>query len=238
MIIKAKTIRLASLFSLAALLGNLFLPGTAFGQTAGSTGSSIDVTRTPYLSFNQTPVSFSFPPTATSGVARHVFSNSDGNLDCAASCLIVEDTRNSGGFVIQAQATDFVSGNTTISASNLRVISTAAVNATISGFINNNVYYATENNAPNLTIKAPVNATGIGFGHPETFDQVQNIPQNNTLNTPVDILSGCLPATTGRDYSIAVGLAFDLLIPAYAIPGIYNSTITYTIIDYTQDSCP
>ena len=238
MIIKAKTIRLASLFSLAALLGNLFLPGTAFGQVAGSTGSSIDVTRTPYLSFNQTPVSFSFPPTATSGVARHVFNSTDGNLDCAESCLIVEDTRNSGGFVIQAQATDFISDKSTINASNLRLVSTAAVNTTIGGFTHDNVFYATENSAPNLTISAPVNATGTGFGHPEIFDQVQNRPQNNTLNAPVDILSGCLPATTGRDYSVAIGLAFDLLVPAYALPGIYNSTITYTIIDYTQDSCP
>jgi len=224
--------------SISTLLVIFMPPITAFGQTAGSTGSSIDVTRTPYLSFNQTPTSFSFPSTATSGVARHVLSNTDGNLDCAASCLIVEDTRNSGGFVVQAQSTDFISGNNIISASGLRIVSTSSINTTISGFADNDVFYATENNAPNRTINTPVSATGTGFGHPETFDQVQNRPQNNTLDKPVDIMSSCLPPTTGRDYSVAVGLAFDLMIPAYAIPGSYNSTITYTIIDYTQDSCP
>ena len=218
------------------------LPGLAFGQGSGNAGSSITVGRTSYLSFVEIPDSFAFSATTTSGASHHVFNTPDGPMG-EGKFLAVSDTRNSGGFVVQAQTTNFTSGGNTINASALRTVSTSSLSYPPGSTVVGNVHYytgyaGTPDNPTTQTVAAPVNAISTNFGQAATFDEVQSRPENNALNAPVDILSGCLPATQGRIGTMGVGLTFDLLVPAYAVPGIYNSTITYTIIDYTEDPCP
>ena len=225
-----------------ALAALLIVPALTFAQDAGSAGSSINVERFPYLSFVEIPTSFTFASTSTGGSSHHLFNAPDGPL-AEGKFLAVSDTRNSGGFVIQAQATDFISGENTISAANLRIVSTSSLSYDPDSTIINNVhYYSGYTGTPDLQttqlVATPVNAASTNFSQAATFDEVQTRAGLNLLNAPVDILSGCLPPTQGRIGSMGLGLAFDLLVPAYAIPGIYNSTITYTIIDYTEDTCP
>jgi hypothetical protein len=233
---------IAAILAAGALALATLWPGLTLGQDSGSAGSSITVERTPYLSFIEIPDSFSFSTTATGGNAHHVFNTPDGAIS-TGKFLAVSDTRNSGGFVVQTQSTDFTSGANSISAANLRVVSTSSLAYSPGSIVVGDIHYYTGfSGTPNLaetqTVKAPVNASGTNFSQAATFDEVQNRPENNTLNTPVDIMSGCLTAGQGRIGTMGVGMAFDLLIPPYAFPGTYNSTITYTIIDYTEDPCP
>lgn len=232
----------ATLLAAVMLAGTLILPGVSSAQDAGNAGSSINVERFPYLSFVEIPGSFAFTATPAGSSLHHVFNTPDG-LMAEGKALAVNDTRNSGGFVVQAQTTDFISGTNTISGSNLRVVSTSAFAYDPGGTVTNNVFYytgyaGTPDVAATQTITAPVNSASTNFSQVATFDEVQARPQDNSLDTPVDIMSGCLPPNQGRIGTMGLGLAFNLLVPPYAVPGIYNSTITYTIIDYTEDICP
>jgi len=232
----------AALLASGALIAALLWPGLTLGQGAGSAGSSVTVGRTPYLSFVEIPDSFAFSTTATAGAPHHVFNTPDGPMG-EGKFLAVQDTRNSGGFIVQAQTTNFTSGGNTINASALRTVSTSSLSYSPGSTIVGNVHYytgyaGTPDVPTTQTVTAPVNAIGTDFSQAATFDEVQSRPENNALDTPVDILSGCLTAAQGRIGTMGVGLAFDLSVPAYAVPGSYDSTITYTIIDYTEDPCP
>ena len=220
----------------AASLASMALVSTVDAQVSGSAGSSIAVTRTPYLSIDAIPDSFAFPAVSARSTERDVFNSPDGALS-EGMIIQVTDARNSGGYILQAQASDFTGGGNITPASSLRVVSTASFDTPVDSAISNNVHYLNPFTGPQ-TVVAPVNAASTNFGQAVVFDEVQNIPKNNSLNTPVDILKSCLPANEGRVGAMAVGLAFALKIPPYTVPGEYNSTITYTITDYTEDSCP
>jgi len=211
----------------------------ANAQTLGATGSSIVVTRTPYLSIDAVPASFGFPAVTARGTGRDIFSNADGALP-ADKTISITDARKSGGFILQAQSSDFTSNGNVIPASALRVVTTSSFDRTSdgssSGSENNGVFYADPFTGPK-TLTAPVNAASTNFGQIATFNDAQTI-HDNSLNNPVDILKGCLPATDGRIGTMSLGLAFSLNIPSYIVPGEYDATITYTIIDTTSDACP
>jgi hypothetical protein len=230
-----KTLTLLTQISLSAFLLNFFLPGLSFGQGSAPASSTVTITRVPYLSFEYIPSSFSFGAVTATGADQNVFNNADGLLPIAGNLLQVRDTRNSGGFLVQAQATDFTSGTDTINASNLRIISTTQFSTTFDGTEVNDVYYVTgydgtPNAAATQTVTAPINAATTNFGQAVTF--------SNALDSAVDILSGCLTGAEGRIGAMAVGLTDNLTVPAYTPPGNYNSTITYTVTDYTEVSCP
>jgi hypothetical protein len=208
----------------------------AGAQVSGVTGSSIDVTRTPYLAIDTVPAAFGFPPIGARSSARVVFSDGEGPLS-ASRILRVTDARGSGGFTIQAQASGFMNGSDIIPASALRVVSTPSFDFSADSVVAGNVLYVNPFTGPK-TIIAPLSADGTAFGQAGTFDAVQDRTTGNTMEKPVDILKGCLPLGEGRTGSVAVGLAFALEIPPYAVPGDYSSTITYTITDHTETPCP
>jgi hypothetical protein len=224
------------LLLVVASLASLAFASLAGAQVSGSAGSSIAITRTPYLSIDATPDSFAFPSAPARATVRDIFSSTDGALS-ADKVIRVTDARASGGFILQAQASDFTNGINVIPASALRIVSTADIGVPPEGVVVNNVHYLNPFTGVQK-VTAPVNAATSEFSQAGTYDEVQNRPQNNVLNVPVDILSGCLPATEGRVGSMAIGLAFTLKIPPYTVPDTYNSTITYTITDFTSDSCP
>lgn len=221
--------QIVPLLLVAATLASTVFAATVLAQVSGSAGSSIIITRTPYLSIDAVPTSFSFPETPARASAREIFSNADGALP-ADKLISVTDARRSGGFTLQAQASDFRSGENIIPASSLKVITTSSVNDA-PGNTSGNVFYADPFTGPK-TVKAPLNAPSTDFAQTATFTDA------GILDGPVDLLNGCLPTTEGRIGTISVGLAFALNVPPYTVPGTYNAVITYTITDSTREDCP
>jgi hypothetical protein len=248
---KDKTQFLLAFGAVAITLAGI-LPAIAFGQTSGST---IVITRTPFLTMADIPTSFAFnggPETQesqevirSSSETQEAFSNANGALPAGTSTIAVRDTRNSGGFNLQVQATNFVSAqNPTdiIEASNLRAVITPVITPVPDATLIENVYYLTgyagnPTDGVTQTVRAGIVAVGTNFSSLDTFDEVESRLYNR-FNTPIEIFSACLSASQGRVGTMATGIAYALHIPPYTAPGNYYATITYTIMDDTQDSCP
>lgn len=236
----SKTASLAAL-SAVAFFANLLLPGLTLGQT----DMSIDVTRTPYLSFLSIPESFSFGSIPASISDTNVFSDDNGPLS-AAHTIVVHDTRGSGGFTLQAVASGpFVASgapSNTIPAANLRMVTSGTLSIVYDAIQNNGIYYlsgfvGTPDNASVQTVLAPLRATSTNFGTVTPFDEVEASPINNRLDTTVTLMDGCLTETEGRFGYMATGVSDTLLIPKYQQPGEYATTVTYTLTDNTPTSC-
>lgn len=236
----SKTVSLAAL-SAVAFFANLLLPGLTLGQT----DMSIDVTRTPYLSFLSIPESFSFGSIPASISDTNVFSDDNGPLS-AAHTIVVHDTRGSGGFTLQAVASGpFVASgapSNTIPAANLRMVTSGTLSIVYDAIQNNGIYYlsgfvGTPDNASVQTVLAPLRATSTNFGTVTPFDEVEASPINNRLDTTVTLMDGCLTETEGRFGYMATGVSDTLLIPKYQQPGEYATTVTYTLTDNTPTSC-
>jgi hypothetical protein len=246
---KAKTQFLPAFGTIAAVI-IFILPALAFGQTFGST---IVVTRTPFLSLVAVPASFTFNnipgspdvQVSASMQGQDVFSNLNGNLPAATSTIAVRDTRNSGGYSLQVQATNFVSIQNSaniIDTSNLRAVTATEMTATPDAQLVNGVYYLTgyagiPDAAATETVRAPLTATSTDFSSLGTYDDVGS-RAHNAFDAPIDLLSACLPPAQGRVGTMATGIAYTLHIHKYTPPGEYYATITYTLIDDTQDPCP
>ncbi len=236
---KGKSLKNLVVISLAAFLLNFFLPALSFGQQEEDAAINIVVSRTPFLSFTSLPTSFAFNNVTTALQDQQVFSNTDGDLDRANRLLEVRDTRNSGGFIVQAQSTNLQSSPDVIESSNLRIVSSTATTpaiddtgTTLNGVVYLTGYTGTPDAGTTQTVDASVNTENTNFGQVGTFDDVPD----NSLDAPVDILSGCLQLTEGRDGSIATALAYTLTVPAYTPSGEYSAIITYTISDCTTES--
>lgn len=235
-----KAISFATL-SVLALFANLFLPAISLGQT----DISIDVTRTPYLSFNSIPESYSFGAVPTSIADTNIFSDSNGPLP-ANQVLIVRDTRGSGGFTLQATTSGPFTAEgaptNTIPATNLRMVTSTSLVLIFDAFQNNGVIYlsgyaGTPDNTSTQTVIAPLNATSNQFGTVAPFDEVETSPMNNHMDTALTLMDGCLTASEGRVGYMAFGTSEVLLVPKYQQPGSYSTTITYTLSDNTPGSC-
>jgi hypothetical protein len=234
---KNRKIFAATLAFVCALF--LLICPAALAQTPTAT---VVITRTPYLTLVDIPASFSFGSLSVSKDAHDLFSNANGQLPAETNTISVQDTRNEGGFTLQAQAGVFVSAQNptdTISSSNLRIVSSSELDAAPGGDLLGNVYYLTGYAGSPTTgetenIATSVSATGTAFGDVATFDAVSG----NSLDGPVEIFSGCLSGSQGRVGTMATGFAFTLHIPAYTPAGEYSTTVTYTIIDNTSSSCP
>ncbi len=228
----------------AILIASFAAAAVTFAQDVPS---GIVVTRTPYLSLTSVPISINFGQYEPSGAGTNLFSNTNGDLPGDTNLIAVRDTRNSGGFVIQAQASDFTTtGTETFDAENLRVATSGLVAAgTVPAYelLQDNIFYldgylGTPSDGATQNITTSVAALNSNFGLVATFDEIEARPMDNSLDTPVSIMSACLPATSGRVGTVATGMAFNLTIPQYTASGDYFATITYTLMDYTEDPCP
>jgi|WetSurMetagenome_2_1015567.scaffolds.fasta_scaffold294253_1 hypothetical protein len=225
------------------MLTTLALPAPSLAQNVQS---GIVITRTPYLSISTLPASFTFGSATTAGSAQNVFSNGDDNLPGTTNLISVRDTRDSGGFILQAQASDFTSGTNAFSASNLRIATSGTLASGTepeNELLKNNIFYlygyaGKPDDADTENATTPIFAASSKFGQISTFNAIESRPAQNRLNAPVDVISACLPATSGRVGTMATGVAFNLNVPAYTQAGDYHSTITYTVMDFTQDQCP
>lgn len=236
----SKAVSLAAL-SAVAFFTNLLLPGLTLGQT----DMSIDVTRTPFLSFLTIPESFSFGSVPASITDTHVFSDDNGPI-AATHVIVVHDTRASGGFTLQAATSGpFVATGAptnTIPAANLRMVTSGSLSVLYDAIQNNGIYYlsgfvGTPDNASVQNILAPLGATSTDFGTVTPFDEVEASPINNHLDTTVTLMDGCLTEDEGRVGYMATGVSDTLLIPKYQQPGVYTTVVTYTLTDNTPTSC-
>lgn len=235
---RIKKKHIGAAIGLSTLVLNLFSASTVFGQAP--TGLDINITRTSYLSFINIPASFSFPSIPVPLVDTQLFSDANGYLNPISRALEIQDTRDSGGITVQAQATNLVSTTNpadVIPATKLRIVSTSSLGTMNSSIVNNVHYMAGFLGTPNAptveTILAPINAATTNFADVATFTAV-----GATLDTPVNILSGCLPAAQGRNGVFGVGLSYNLTVPGYTVPATYTATVTYTVTDNTQITCP
>lgn len=246
----------------SAFLLNIFLlastgsgqgGGGEEGRTQAGSGSTIQITRTPFLSFERIPDSFGFPSASASSLVQQVYSNSYQTTLSPERALIVSDTRNSGGFNLQLSSSGNLlpvggGGTPNIPASGLRVISSTEINpipADPPPTINDGIIYLTGFSG-DQNIVAPVDVAfneteGCNsFGDLATFinDNCRTVTpaSNNMLDNPVDLMQGCLASSAGRSGLIQIGLAYNLAIPRYTPPNTYYTTLTFTLSDAT-DNC-
>ncbi len=223
--------------SLALFLLNLPFTVLAY-STAGKQTTTTQITRAQFLSFTRIPDSFMFPAVTSSAAGGNVFSDSTKTLP-AARIIKVNDTRMTGGFTLQVSATNFISpSNNTIPAGSLRFATTATLAVSPRGTIKNNLIYLSGFNG-DMNVIAPLSST-LGpscsdFGQVATFTDpaCQTSPTANDGGNTVDILRGTLPFNQGRSGEMAVGISYNLHLPAYTVPDTYTSVLTFTLIDST-----
>ncbi len=242
------------------LLNLLLVPMVTTGQSGGETeetqgglGSTIEVTRTPFLSYNRIPSSLYFADKATSTQESHVYSNTQSSL-AENNAIIVSDTRNAGGFRLQASVSGDLILQTqqltpNIPAAGLRVVTSTEITpipsnpapvATEAGVIYLNGFTGERGIVTPVGISLDVPETCPDFGHHGTFTDTdcRTTPgSGNSLNSTVDLMLGCLPSDEGRAGKVQTGIAYELTVPRYTPAGTYGTTLTFTISDYT-DNCP
>jgi hypothetical protein len=198
------------------------------GKTFAAT-STITITSTPFLSFNDIPDSFQIGSLTVPTVNTSLYSDSDGINLPASRHLTIKDSRKCGGLNLQLQADTFLPFQTPDLRNTLRVVTTTADQ--LQGTVVNNVEYL-EGFSGDQAIIAPLEAGSTNFGKASTFTSL-----NNTLNTPIDLLQGKLNAPAGRDGEIHISVSFYLEIPKLYIPNSYHTTLTYTLSDDTIGTC-
>lgn len=226
-----------TLFIAGVALINLLISAQGFAAE-----STVTITSTPFLGFSDIPDSLNmgYSPFTVPVTDETRFSDVNGPLPATRS-LTVQDTRNSGGFILQLDASAFSPAPPSDLRNNLRVLTTG-VSELYSGEtpVGGIVYLPADGETSfigNQTVSAPVNSATTNFGEATTFTAVSG----NVLNTTVDLMDGCL-ASGGRKGKMNVHTAFDIVIPKYTVPPSsgdrYYSTLTYTLSDYTPVSCP
>ena len=259
----SKKTQILFLVSLAALFLNLvWMPFFANSQSTplreedilpqGGIGSTLQVTRFPFLSFNKIPDSFSFSEASTSTSEANLFSDTGSQQLQAPRALIISDTRGAGGILLQAS----VSGNFTIQGngdnpnipvSGLRVVTTDRITpipsdpqpaATKNGLIYLAGYQGDQSIIAPLGINFDEALGCNSFSDLATFTNpaCRNTVSSNTLNNTVNLMDGCLPANSGRNGKIQTGITYNLAVPPYTSPGAYSTIMTFTLSDNT-DNC-
>ena len=250
----------AFILNIAILPATVFSQGAEPDQTQGGAGSTIQVDRTPFLSFIKIPASFALADQNTATTAAQVFSDPVQTTLPASRALIVSDNRNSGGFNLQASSNgNFViagQGETpNIPSVGLRIVTTTNISPIpgaptpdiIDGIIYLGGYSGLPVGSATKNVIAPLN---IAFNEPEGCDNFGSYNTfiksacrtvqggSNALNNTVDLMQGCLPSTGGRTGKMQVGVAYNLAVPAYTPPGTYSNTITFTLSDSTDNCQP
>jgi hypothetical protein len=235
------------IFSIISLNLALVLLITPLSTNAIST--TIQITRAPFLSFINIPDSITLIENQPVPVQDTVFI-SDSNVAPPAVLptsryLTVQDTRNSGGLKLQIEAAAFypppVPPNTSLN-NNFRIITSTAdavsgVNVTELAGIK---YYGEDSNnfVGPANIVAPLNTAVTNFTDPSIYTQAPFNDGRNILlaETPVDLMQGCLPSSQGRSGLMHLSTSFYLMIPKFTAPNDYYTTLTYTLMDDT-DNC-
>ena len=237
---------------IAVSLNILTLPQIVNGQV----GSSIDITKYPFLYFDTIPTGYKFNTVKTSTEIQHLFEDTGyANLD-QNRIVTVTDHRNSGGFLLQVTSTDLqekINNTLTIPKKNLKVVTSKLITPkntfTLAPSDSNDqvVYLLDSINTPFPVSKhkavAPLNVT-IGpsetcnyFNNLETFTntncRTNGTTSSNQLSGTVDLIQSCIPSgDTGISGSMAIGTTYNLDVPPYTVPGTYQGIVTYTLTNY------
>lgn len=202
------------------------------------------------LSFTDIPDSFSFSPVALTGNVIQRFNNTTQETDPGIDDLLgVQDTRESGGFIVQLQSTDnfieYVSRTKEIDINNcqagdnegsscLYVTTATTGNYVIPGepveAVDGVIYQPS--GQLEETIAAPVNAEGQNLTQAATY---LNYGSELGNSTPVDLMNGTLPLTTGRNGNYYQYVNYYFKIPGFPAlqptPGNYVVILTFTLME-------
>lgn len=220
----------------------LALVNLLYASSAWAAGSTITITSNPYLSFLNIPDSLTLgaAPYTVPVTNLSLVSDENGLLPSSRS-LTLQDTREDGGFLLQLDASEFLPTPATDLRNGLRIVTSPASTLYSDIVPVNGVKYLPADGETafigNQTVNAPLTATGTAFSDTTTFTAVSG----NVLNTTVDILDGCL-TSGGRKGKMNVHVSYNMDVPKYTVPPAtgdqYYSTLTYTLSDYTPESCP
>jgi hypothetical protein len=204
--------------------------GGGGGGTGGSQCAVIGITEASgALTITKVPDSFSFPPAAAGDDS---FSNGLGPDD--GDRVTVSDTRNSGGFTLQVQATTDFADTTnpllTIPLTNLYTATSTFANGTrdANGIACNGIQYLgpAYDSLPDCTglpnpITAQFSILG-GYNVPGTYTGFTG----NTVDGTVDLMQ----TTTSHNGSFSQFVNYYLAIPAGQHAGNYEVTLTFTAL--------
>lgn len=204
------------------------------GGTGGGTGgiqcAVIGITpQTGALTITEVPDSFSFPPAAAGDDS---FSNGLGPDD--ADRVTVSDTRNSGGFTLQVQATTAFADTTnpllTIPLTSLYTATSTIADGTrdVNGIACNGIQYLgpAYDLLPDCTgLPNPVTAQFNILGGFNTVGSFTGFT-GNTLDGTVDLMQ----TGTNHNGSFSQFVNYYLAIPAGQQPGSYEVTLTFTAL--------
>ncbi|HLG26000.1 MAG TPA: hypothetical protein VI588_04440 [Candidatus Gracilibacteria bacterium] len=221
-----RKLQILTVVSGVALMASLLSQSPVHGAI-----STIVITQIPFISFNDIPDSFLIAQMSVPTSSQTVTSDPDGSLG-SERFLTIRDTRNCGGLNLQLDTSAF--SPTAGLNSGLRTVTSAA--DLIDGVVENGVKYLS-GFAGTQGITAPLNVNDTTFSDPALFTDPPFNTVDNILNGPVDLLQGPLTAPAGRNGYIHIDLSFSLDVPAYTIPGVHYTTLTYTLADDTAGTC-
>jgi len=218
---------------------NLIWAGVVLCQTEENAESNVNVIRLSSLSFFAIPANLDFGSVRTPSQKTAAFSDQgvDGTQETQlpeARRLTVQDTRDNGGFDVTLSAnSDFTDQNSdTIPINNMRIVTTPLLQ-NVNGTTYEGVIYETDFTPDyhDNPVNAEVKTSAVDFGSESTFTAVNN----NTLDTqtPVDVFHAPLSSSQGRSGRMSVGVAAMLYIPPFTAPGVYTTTMTWTLTDET-----
>lgn len=246
-----------AIISFLAVAANLIVPGLAFGQSQQSGTQQVNCG---YLTLNAYPandLAFSFSPASISTGTQYTYGNQftsssdpyqNGTDTLPAQAFVyIEDLRTGGTcgnsqFLLTVQASDFT-GPTTISANNLRAVTTRNVTpwgqTDVQGTMQDIVwtqqaainpsylYWRSQNMEYADVLGAWISAADdANLTSASTFDI-----SFNELGAPVHLIQND-NSTSYIIGEVGVGIAYRLGVPANTPAGTYTTTLTYTLVTY------
>jgi len=222
---------------------NLLWAGIVLCETEES---SVNVIRLSSLSFYAIPANLDFGSLRIPFQKTAVFSDQDVDgtqetLLPEARRLTVQDTRENGGFRVTLSAnSDFTDENNdtillrnTAPDDNMRIVTSPLVQ-NVTGATDSGVIYETDFTGEH-GVNAEINTDATDFGSQDTFTSVSDnvLDASTPIPVPVDIFDGTLSSSLGRSGRMSVGVAAMLYIPPFTAPGVYTTTMTWTLTDET-----
>ncbi len=215
-------------FGLSALFLTLVVFSPAFSSLSMADNTdTLQVVNSGTLSFLDIPEDFSFSSLASSSSAQ-TSTNVPEEGAASTGDLIVQDLRFNGGFSVTLQATAFT--NQFDNSFNCNKFAFMTFNtANVEGIeVNANVI-------PDTADVVPTYNSGLGS---PVYTNMTATDEDPLVCDPVEILSGGVDEGQGRIGTWKVYPAYKLTVPAFAPPGTYASTITFTLVDDTASANP
>lgn len=224
MTIRKSKIIICILFTTFLLSINLEFTPLAYAQQTGSFYVA------PYILLT-TPSSLNFPTTFYSlSEDSTIYLQTDPSEEIEQ--ILIADRRDSGGFYLTINITNFTSISGTIPLSNLSI-------ATLSASSPESIDYplSPPNNPPGTdsgTVTAPIDCDWDGITDLETTCGTifTTFIESGTpgISEPILVIDGSFPTGGGRTGVYWLSPLFRLLISTGTIPDDYSATITYTLI--------